>query len=153
MGPRLFVERPVMALVLSLVVIIFGLVAYPRLPVRETPDVQQPVVTVSTTWPGADPALVEGQVTEALEREINGVEGIRTLTSQSVDQQSSITVEFEVGRDLEAAANDVRSRVSRARRRLPPDVLEPVVVKAEASAQPVLFLRLVGEGMDMLSLT
>jgi multidrug efflux pump len=152
-GPRLFVERPVMALVLSLVVIIFGLVAYPRLPVRETPDVQQPVVTVSTAWPGADPALVEGQVTEVLEREINGVEGIRTLTSQSVDQQSSITVEFEVGRDLEEAANDVRSRVSRARRRLPPEVLEPVVVKSEASAQPVLFLRLVGEGMDMLSLT
>ncbi|MCK6503180.1 efflux RND transporter permease subunit [Myxococcota bacterium] len=153
MNPRTFVEHPVLALVLSIVILIFGLVAYPRLPVRETPDVQQPIVTVQTTWPGADPALVEGQVTETLEREINGIEGVRTLTSQSVDQQSSITVEFDLGRDLEAAANDVRSRVSRARRRLPPDVLDPVVEKSEASAQPVIFLRVVGEGRDLLSLT
>jgi multidrug efflux pump len=152
MDASLFVRRPVLAIVLSLVIVLLGLVAYTQLPVRETPDVQSPVVTVGTTWPGADPALVETQVTEVLEKQLNGIEGVRQITSTSQDQNSTITVEFELGRDLEEAANDVRSRVSRARRNLPEDVDEPVVEKADSSAQPVMFLRVTSETRSLLEL-
>lgn len=152
MDATLFVRRPVLAVVLSLVIVLLGAVAFFQLPVRETPDVQSPVVTVSTSWPGADPALVETQVTEVLEKQLNGIEGVREIRSTSQDQNSSITVEFELGRELEEAANDVRSRVSRARRQLPDDVDEPVVEKADSNAQPVMFLRLMSKSRSLLEL-
>jgi len=148
-----FLRRPVLAIVLSLLIVLLGLMGFAELAVRETPDVQNPVVTVTTGWPGADPAIVESDLTEVLERELNGVEGVRTLTSSSQEGSSSITVEFALDRDLEAAANDVRSRVSRVRRRLPDDIDEPTVEKADASAQPVMFLRLAAEGMSLLEIT
>ena len=149
----IFIRRPVLAAVISLLLLLLGSMGYSLLAVRETPDVQSPVVTVTTTWPGADPAIVESDVTEILERELNGIEGVRTLTSTSQDGSSQITVEFNLDRDLEAAANDVRSRVSRVRKKLPNDIDEPTVEKADASAQPVLFLRLAGSDRSVLAIT
>ncbi len=148
-----FVERPVLAVVLSLLLVLLGLLGFSRLGVRETPDIESPVVTVTTVWPGADPAIVESDVTELLEREINGIEGVRTLTSSSQDGRSEITVEFEAGRDLEAAANDVRSRVGRVRGRLPRDVLDPGIDKSDGSGSSMMFLRLAGESGDLLAIT
>jgi multidrug efflux pump len=148
-----FVEHPVLAIVLSLVVAILGAIAFGRLPVRETPELQPPTVTVTTVWPGAPPELVETDVTEVLEREINGIAGIRTLTSTSREQTSAITVEFLLEVELEEAANDVRARVARARADLPPDVEEPVVEKADADASPVLFLRLSADDRDLQALS
>ena len=149
----IFVRRPVLSAVISLLILLLGGMALTFLGVRETPDVQSPVVTVTTFWPGADPAIVESDVTEVLERQLNGIEGVRTISSTSQEQSSTITVEFVLERDLEDAANDVRSRVSRARRDLPEDVEEPVVEKADSNAQPVTFLRLAGEGTDLLGIT
>ena len=148
-----FVRKPVFTLVISLLLVLFGLVSLNFLSVRETPNIQAPVVTVTTVWFGADPALMESDVTEILERQINGIEGIRTITSTSSEQQSTISVEFELNRSLEEAANDVRSRVSRARRDLPPDVEEPVVEKSEADSQPVVFLRLDAQNRSLLELS
>ncbi len=148
-----FILRPVLAAVVSLLILLLGGMGFSLLSVRETPDVESPIVTVTTTWPAADPALVESDVTEVLERELNGVEGVRTISSSSQDGASTITMEFELGRDLEAAANDVRSRVSRARKRLPDDVDEPVVEKSDALAQTVMFIRLGAEGRDLLEAT
>lgn len=148
-----FIQRPVLAAVLSLLLLLLGTMGYRLLAVRETPDVQSPVVTVTTTWPGADPAIVESDVTEVLERELNGIDGVRTLTSTSQDGSSQIIVEFTLERDLEDAANDVRSRVSRVRRKLPSDIDDPTIEKADASAQPVLFLRLAGSDRSMLAIT
>lgn len=149
----LFIRRPVLAAVVSLLILLLGGMGFSLLSVRETPDVETPIVTVTTTWPAADPALVESDVTEVLERELNGVEGVRTLTSSSQDGASTITVEFDLDRDIEAAANDVRSRVARARKRLPDDVDEPVVEKSDALAQTVMFIRLGAEGRDLLEAT
>ena len=140
-----FIKRPVLAAVVSLLFLLLGAMGANLLPVRETPDVQNPIVTVTTAWPGADPAIVESDVTEVLERVLNGIEGVRTISSSSQDGNSQITVEFELNRPLEEAANDVRSRVSRVRNRLPDDIDEPVVEKADASAQPVMFLRLAAD--------
>jgi multidrug efflux pump len=149
MSTDLFVERPVVALVLSLLIVLLGGLGWHQLGLRETPDVDLPVVTVNTSWPGADPAVVETGVTEVLERELNGIEGVRTLSSSSQDGRSEITIEFELSRDLEAAANDVRSRVARARRRLPDEVDEPVVDNSDANAQPTLFLRIAVPGLEL----
>ncbi|MFZ5479652.1 MAG: efflux RND transporter permease subunit [Myxococcota bacterium] len=148
-----FIRRPVLAVVISLLLCLLGGMGYQLLGVRETPDVESPVVTVTTSWVGADPAIVESDVTEPLERELNGIEGVRTLSSTSQDGRSEITVEFELERDLEDAANDVRSRVARARRQLPDEVDEPTVEKSDASGQPIMFLRLAGEGSDLLEIT
>ncbi|MEQ1502766.1 MAG: efflux RND transporter permease subunit, partial [Myxococcota bacterium] len=149
----LFIHRPVLAAVVSLVLLLLGMIAFGRLPVRETPELQPPTVTVTTSWPGADPAIVETDVTEILEREINGIEGVRTLTSTSREQSSQIVVEFELERQLEEAANDVRARVARARRKLPDDVEEPVVEKADADAQAVIYLRVAAPDKNLLELT
>ena len=105
-----FVKRPVFAIVISLVLMLLGGYAYTELGVKETPSVEAPVVTVTTTWPGADPAIMESDVTEILERQLNGIEGVRTISSISREQVSTITVEFVLSRSLEEAANDVRSK-------------------------------------------
>jgi multidrug efflux pump len=148
-----FVQRPVLAIVISLVLVLLGAYSGTRLGVKETPSVESPVVTVTTTWPGADPAIVESDVTEILERQLNGIEGLRTLSSISREQTSAITLEFNLDRDLEAAANDVRSKVSLARRDLPLDAEEPVVEKADADAQAVMYLQVSQEGRSLLDLT
>ena len=149
----LFVRRPVFTTVLSLLIVLFGAVAFTFLSVRETPNVQPPTVTVRTIWPGAAPALVEADVTEAIERQVNGIEGVRTVSSTSTEGQSSITVEFELERDLDEAANDVRSRVARARRDLPLDAEEPIVEKSDADASPVIFVRVDAPGKSLLEVT
>ncbi|HMV68256.1 MAG TPA: efflux RND transporter permease subunit, partial [Myxococcota bacterium] len=141
----LFIRRPVMAAVLSLILLLLGLVALPQLGVRETPQIEPPVVTVSTAWFGADPETLETEVTDVLERELNGIDGLRTITSTSRDQTSQISLEFELGHDLDEAANDVRDRVARARRNLPPDVEPSTVEKAEADGSAVVYVRVVGD--------
>ncbi|GAB2776020.1 efflux RND transporter permease subunit [Rhabdobacter roseus] len=146
------IKRPVLAIVMSLVVMLFGAIGFLYLGVREFPSVDPPVVTVTTVYTGANAEIVESQITEPLEESINGIAGIRTLSSSSRDGRSSITVEFELGVDMEAAANDVRDRVSSAQRVLPPDVDPPIVAKADADASPIWFVNVRSEQRTLLDL-
>jgi multidrug efflux pump len=147
------IERPVLATVMSLVIILAGLIAVSRLPNREYPDVDPPVVAVTTVLPGAAPEVVETSVTQPLEDEIVGIAGVRHLSSTSSEQVSQITVEFELGRDVDLAANDVRDRVARVRSELPDDVEEPVVAKRDADASPILWLALSGADYDQVEIS
>jgi multidrug efflux pump len=121
------IRRPVLASMMSLALVLFGAISFTRLTVREFPDVDQPIISVQTVLPGANPRVVESSVTDILEEELATVEGLRTLTSSSSEQSSNITLEFNLDRDVESAAQDVRDKVSRVRGRLPREVLEPVV--------------------------
>ena len=150
---ELFIRRPVLAAMLSLALLVFGALAYTRLPVREFPDADAPVVSVTTILPGANPRVMESAVTDVLEEELGSIEGLRTITSASREEVSNITLEFSLDRDIEAAAQDVRDKVSRARGELPADIEEPVVAKQEADASPILFLAVTGKGVDRLALT
>ena len=144
------IQRPVLAIVLSLVMVLFGLVGFSFLGVREYPAVDPPVITVQTNYVGAHPEVIASQITEPLEQLINGIDGIRDLSSTSSEDRSTIRVEFEVDVDLEAAANDVRDKVSQGIRNLPPDADPPVVQKSDADAEPILFLNVTGEGKSIL---
>jgi multidrug efflux pump len=150
---RLSIERPVLATVMSIVIMIFGWVSYQRLGVREFPAVDPPIITVSTTYPGAAPEVIESQITEPLEEDINAVPGVRTLTSISREGRSTIIVEFRLGADMETAANDVRDKVSGAQRDLPPDADPPIVSKADADSQPVVFIAVYSPERDLLELS
>ena len=134
------IHRPVLAIVCSLVLVVFGGVSFWFLGVREYPAVDPPIVTVRADYSGANPAVIASQITEPLEQQINGIDGIRVLSSVSSDERSTIRVEFEVGANLEAAANDVRDRVSRTIRQLPLDADPPTVEKADADSEPILFV-------------
>ena len=134
------IRRPVFATVCSLVILLLGGVSFFLLGVREYPAVDPPIVTVSANYAGASPAVIASQITEPLEQQINGIDGIRVLSSTSSEERSRIRVEFELGADLEAATNDVRDRVSRAVQSLPPDAEPPVVEKADADTEPILFI-------------
>ncbi len=147
------IHRPVLAIVMSIAIVIFGLIGLRSLGVREYPSVDPPLVTVSTNYIGANADVIESQITEPLESSINGIAGIRSLTSTSRDGRSTITVEFDLNSDLEAAANDVRDRVSRAMGQLPADADPPVVSKADADASPIVFLSLKSDTRDLLSLS
>jgi multidrug efflux pump len=144
------IRRPVLSIVFSLVIIIFGIVAFTFLEVREYPNVDPPVVTVTTSYPGANSDVIETQITEPLEASLNGIDGISTLTSQSREGSSQITVEFTVDRDLEEAANDVRDRVSRAQRNLPRDVDNPIVEKSDADNTPIIFMFVQSDSRNIL---
>ncbi len=135
---ELTIKRPVLATVLVLVIVLFGIIGYLSLPVREYPNVDNPIITVRVNYPGANAEVIENQITEPLEQNINGIPGIRSLTSQSSQGSCRITVEFELDVDLETAANDVRDKVSRAQRYLPRDVDPPTVSKADADASPIM---------------
>ncbi|HEY8507949.1 MAG TPA: efflux RND transporter permease subunit [Steroidobacteraceae bacterium] len=150
---ELSVRRPVFATVASLLLIIFGLVSLDRLAVREYPNIDRPVVSVETTYRGAAAAVVENKVTEIIEERIAGIEGIRKIESESEDERSNIRIEFDVSRDIDSAANDVRDRVARALDALPPEVDPPQVVKADASADPVMYLNVSSDTMSILELT
>ncbi len=150
---NLCIERPVLASVLSLVVVLLGLVALGRIPNREFPDIDPPIVTVTTVLPGAAPEVVETSVTQPLEDQLVGIAGIRHVTSSSIEQVSRITIEFELGRDVDLAANDVRDRVARVRRDLPEEVEEPQVAKRDADASPIMWLALYGGGFDQIQLS
>ncbi|MCS7014090.1 MAG: efflux RND transporter permease subunit [Chloroherpetonaceae bacterium] len=132
------IRRPVLAIVMSLIIVLLGAIGFLYLGVREYPAVDPPIITVTTNYVGANADIIESQITEPLEESINGAQGIRTITSTSSDGVSSITIEFNLEVDLEAAANDVRDRVSRAVRLLPPDCDPPVVTKADANADPIM---------------
>jgi multidrug efflux pump len=147
------IDRPVLATVMSLVIVLFGALSLTRLPNRYLPNVDPPVVSVTTVFPGAAPEVVETSVTDPLEDQVNGIEGVKHVTSISREQVSMITVEFELGHDLEAAANDVRDRVARARSALPEEVEDPVVAKQDSDARPVFWMALFGEGYDQIRLT
>ncbi|MEO6057283.1 MAG: efflux RND transporter permease subunit [Gemmatimonadales bacterium] len=149
----LSIRRPVLASMVSLALVLFGAIGYTRLAVREFPDVDPPIVSVSTELQGANPQVVESAVTDILEEELSTVEGLRTLTSSSAEGFSNITLEFNLERPVEAAAQDVRDKVARIRGRLPEDVREPVVAKQEADAQPFFWLALSGENYDLLQLS
>lgn len=149
----LSIRRPVLAVVLSLVVILFGLIAFRFLGVREYPSVDAPVVTVTTSYVGANADVIETQVTQVLEEEINAVPGIRSLTSTSREGRSTLVVEFELGVDLETAANDVREKAARAVRELPPEADPPAVSKADADRNPIIFLNIQSDVRDLLELT
>jgi multidrug efflux pump len=147
------INRPVLAIVMSLVIILFGVIGFSFLGVREFPSVDPPVVTVSTSYVGANSDVIESQITEPLEEAVNGVPGVRTITSVSREGRSNITVEFELGVDLETAANDVRDKVSGALNRLPPDVDPPRVEKADADSSPIIFLTLTSDKRDLLEIS
>ena len=151
--PRISIQRPVLASMMSLSLVLFGLIGLSRLPVRELPDIDPPIVNVSTVYPGASAQVVETEVTERLEEAINNIEGIKTLTSQSREQVSSITIEFELSRDIDLAAQDVRDRVARVRGRLPDSIKEPIVAKQEADAQAVIWISLNSDRYAPLELT
>ena len=147
------IKRPVLAIVMSLAIILFGGIGFSFLGVREFPSVDPPVVNVSTAYVGANSDVIESQITEPLEEAVNGVQGIRTITSVSREGRSNITVEFELGVDIEAAANDVRDKVSGALNRLPQDVDPPRVEKADADSSPIIFLALTSDKRDLLEIS
>ncbi|RAU82289.1 efflux RND transporter permease subunit [Pontibacter arcticus] len=147
------IKRPVLAIVMSITIIVFGLIGINFLGVREYPSVDPPIVNVSTSYTGANAETIESEITEPLEESINGIAGIRTLTSSSSEGRSNITVEFNLGVDLEAAANDVRDRVSRAQGNLPDDADPPTIAKADADSNPILMLGIKSETRNLLELS
>ncbi len=147
------IKRPVLAIVMSIAIVVFGILGYTYLGVREFPSVDPPIITVSTNYVGANADVIESQITEPLEESINGIAGIKSLTSVSRDGRSTITVEFDIDVDLEAAANDVRDRVSRSISVLPPDIDMPIVSKADADAVPIVFLSVKSDTRSLLELS
>ena len=147
------IQRPVLATVLSITIVLFGIIGYSYLGIREYPNVDSPIVTVSTNYTGANADIVESQLTEPIEQAVNGIAGIRSISSVSRDGRSTITVEFNLNVDLETAANDVRDKVSQVVRNLPQDADPPVVAKSDASAQPIIFLNIQSDKRSLLELT
>ncbi len=139
------VRRPVFATVLSLVIVLIGLISYSRLTVREYPRIDEPVVSVDTTYTGASPEVIESRVTKPLEDQLAGIEGVDVMTSRSRSERSLINVKFNLSRDPDAAAAEVRDKVSRARRFLPDEIDEPIISKVEADSQPIVYIA-VGAG-------
>ena len=150
---ELSIRRPVLATVLTLIILLFGAIGYATLGVREYPSVDNPIISVSCSYPGANADVIENQITEPLEQNINGIPGIRSLTSVSQQGNSRITVEFELSVDLETAANDVRDKVSRAQRWLPRDCDPPTVSKADADARPILMVAIQSDKRSLLELS
>ena len=150
---ELSIRRPVLATVLTIIILLFGFIGYSALGVREYPSVDNPIISVSCSYPGANADVIESQITEQLEKNINGIPGIRSLSSVSRQGQSRITVEFELSTDLETAANDVRDKVSRAQRYLPRDCDPPTVSKADADATPILMVTIQSAKRSLLELS
>src|SRR5690554_5060000 len=138
--PQICIRRPVFASVLSLFIVLIGLISYDRLTVREYPEIDELVVSVRTEYKGASPEVVESQVTKPLEDQLAGIEGVDVMTSRSRSEISYINVKFNLTRDPDSAAADVRDKVSRARRYLPDEVDEPVINKVEADSTPIIYI-------------
>lgn len=149
----LSVRRPVLATVFSLLIIAFGAIAFTTLPLRELPDVDQPVVSIDTSYPGASAQVVETQITRVIEDQLSGIEGVDVINATSRDGRSSVNIEFTLDRDLEDAANDVRNAVGRARGSLPADALEPVISKADSDANPIMWFSLSSSNLDLVELS
>ncbi len=150
---ELSIRRPVLATVLTIIILLFGLIGYNTLGVREYPSVDNPIISVTCSYSGANADVIENQITEPLEQNINGIPGIRSLSSVSQQGQCRITVEFELSVDLETAANDVRDKVSRAQRYLPRDCDPPTVSKADADATPILMVAIQSDSRSLLELS
>ncbi len=147
------VRRPVLATVLSSLIVAFGVLSFGNLPLRELPDVDPPIVSISTNYPGASSAVIESRITKPLEDRLNGIDGIRTIESTSSDGRSSITIEFELSREISDAANDVRERIARAIDDLPDEADPPEIYKAEADSRPILWLNFGSRTRSSLDLT
>ncbi|GFE81674.1 multidrug transporter [Steroidobacter agaridevorans] len=150
---ELSVRRPVFATVISLLLIIFGLVSLQRLAVREYPDIDRPVVSITTTYTGASAAVIETKITQVIEDSIAGIEGILKIESDSEDERSSVRIEFDVNREIDGAANDVRDRVARVLGNLPEEADPPEVLKADASADPIMYILFSSDTMSTLEVT
>ncbi|MBQ5996586.1 MAG: efflux RND transporter permease subunit, partial [Bacteroidales bacterium] len=149
----LCIQRPVLATVINITIIVFGILGASYLGVREYPSVDQPIITVSASYAGANADVIEKQITEVLEQAINGIPGIRSLTSTSRQGNSRIMVEFELGIDMETAANDVRDKVSGVQRRLPQDVDAPTISKYDADTSPIMMIVVQSTSRSMLDLS
>lgn len=147
------VRRPVLAVVISLLLVAFGLISFERLPLREYPDIDAPIVSIRTNYVGASAAVVESRITQVIEERIAGIEGIETVNSSSLDGRSNINIEFSLGRDIDAAANDVRDRVSGILSTLPQEADPPEIQKTDSDERVILWLNLVSESMNTLELT
>jgi hydrophobe/amphiphile efflux-1 (HAE1) family protein len=151
---ELSLKRPILATVMNILIVLFGVVGYTFLSVREYPAIDPPIVNVRTSYAGANSDIVESQITEPLEKSINGIPGIRTITSSSSNGSSNITVEFNINEDLEAAANDVRDKVSQAARNLPQDIdAPPVVSKADANSDFIVLMAVQSRTKGLLELS
>ncbi len=150
---ELSIRRPVLATVCTLIIILFGMIGYMSLGVREYPSVDNPIISVNCSYPGANADVIENQITEPLEQNINGIPGIRSLSSVSSQGQCNITVEFELSVDLETAANDVRDKVSKAQRKLPRDCDPPTVTKADADAMPIMMVAIHSDKRSLLEIS
>lgn len=146
------IRRPVLAIVMSLLLVAFGMVSYLRLQVREYPDIEPPVVTIETTYPGASAAVVERRITQLVEDRISTVEAIKSISSTSVDEVSTVAVEFLISRDIDSASNDLREAVSRLLSVLPDEANPPEITKQDAATEVMMWLNLTGEGMTPLEL-
>ncbi|HYD22118.1 MAG TPA: efflux RND transporter permease subunit, partial [Flavipsychrobacter sp.] len=152
--PSLSLRRPVMAIVLNIIIIVFGMIGFNFLGIRDYPSIDPPIVNVRTSYSGANPSVMEMQITEPLEKSINGIAGIKTISSTSSVGSSNITVEFDLGVDLEAATNDVRDKVSQALRNLPQDIdAPPVVSKSDANSQFIISMTVQSDTRNTMELT
>ncbi len=147
------IRRPVLATVMSLAILLFGIISFSRLPVREYPDIDPPIISVVSLYRGANPNVVETEITNVLEEQFATLEGVKTMTSSSREQGSVITIEFELSRDVDEAANEVRDRVARIRGKLPREIDDPIVSKVDANAQPIVWLALSSPNHSGLELT
>src|ERR1051326_2613014 len=147
------IQRPVLATVMSVTILLFGIIAFTRLPVREYPDIDPPIISVVTIYRGASPSVVETEITNVLEEQFATLEGVKTMTSSSREEGSVITIEFELNRNVDESANDVRDRVSRVRGNLPREIDEPIVSKVPVNAHARLWLAPFSEHHNGLELT
>ncbi len=147
------IQRPVFATVMSLAIVLLGYISFTRLPVREYPETDPPIVSVTTLYRGASPNVVETEITDVLEEQFSTIESVKTITSSSREQGSVITIEFELHRDVDESANDVRDRVSRIRGQLPREAEDPIVAKVDVNAQPIMWLALSSENHSGLELS
>ena len=147
------VRRPVFATVISLLIVAFGVLSFSALTVREYPDVSSPVVSVETGYPGASADIIESRITQQLEGDISGIEGVKGIRSSSHDGESDITIEFDLNRDIDNAANDVRDRVTRRQNRLPDDVDLPQISKQDSDASPIMWMSIISDRLDLMDLT
>ena len=146
------VKRPVFASVISLLLVAFGMLSFSLLPLREFPDINPPIVSINTTYIGASAEVIETRITQIIEDQVSGIEGIKSISSRSRDERSSINIEFNLDRNIDEAANDVRDRVARIVGRLPDDVEPPVVAKQDSDARPIMYISLTSTQLDMMQL-
>ena len=146
------IRRPVLATVMSLIIVLIGLICYDRLAVRLIPNVDEPIVTVFTSYPGANARVIESQITKPIEDALSGIEGVDFINSISRAESSQVSVSFKLARDPDSAASDVRDRVARARGALPEEANDPIVQKQEADARPIMYLAFSSDRHDLMEI-